>query len=440
MKTLKRTFIKSVIMASSLVMLLAGCGQGASSSITSQQSNKQGPVQIEFWYGNSGVIGDTIKDLTEQFNQSQDEVKVNAVFQESTNNIGKKLLTAIVGNAVPDVVQLNARFWPAFAYNKALLPLDPYIQKDPEFNYGDFVDSFVDNTLIEGKTYTLPFNRSTPILYYNKDIVKEIGLDPEHPVSTWDEMMTAAKKATVLKDGKTERFGYASLLPPLYYYSLMWSNGGDILSLDQKDVVIDQAPAIQGLEMYRKMIYDDKTMMQPLGGNRDGDQEMINFQNGKVAFLLASTGDLNQIQNNVKFKLGVDFVPKFKEYAVPSTSGGNLAIVAKAPKEKQDAAWKFMKFLTDKQQTIYFAQHTGYMPIRKSAVKAPEMVKFYKENPFFKITVDQLPYGKGIPVVPNFEKIETEIQNALGKTYAENVPAQESMKEAADKIRELLKE
>lgn len=439
---MKRTFISSVIVASCLVTLLAGCGQEAPSSSSSQQNNniKQGnPVQIDFWYGNGGVIAETTKSLVEQFNQSQNEVKVNAVFQETTSNIGKKLLTAIVGNAVPDVVQLNARFWPTFAYNQALLPLDPYIQNDSEFDYKDFVDSLVDNTLIDGKTYTLPFNRSTPLLYFNKEIVREIGLDQEHPVSTWDELMAAAKKATVVKDGKTERFGYATLLPPLWYYSLMWSNGGDILSPDHKEVVVDQAPAIQGLEMYRSMIYDTKTMMQPMGGTGDGEQEIINFQNGKVAFLLASTGDLSSIQKSVKFELGVGFVPKFKEYAVSSASGGNLAIVAKAPKEKQDAAWKFIKFLTDKQQTIYFSQHTGYMPIRKSALEAPEMLKFYEQNPFFKTAVDQLPYGKGVPIVPDFDKIEAEIQKAIGKTYAQNVPAQESMKEAADKIRALLK-
>lgn len=439
---MKRKFNNRVIVASCLVMMLAGCGQEAPSSSSSQQNknNKQGsPVQIEFWYGYGGATGDSIVHLVDQFNQSQSEVKVNAVYQESTKIIGQKLLTAIVGNSVPDVVQLNARSWPTFAYNQALLPLDSYIQNDPEFDYSDFVDGLVDNTLIEGKTYTLPFNRSTMIFYYNKDIVRELGLDPEHPVSTWDELMAAAKKATVVKDGKTERFGYATVLPPLYYYSLMWSNGGDILGPDLKEVVVDQDPAIRGLEMYRKMIYDDKTMMQPMGGIRDGDQEVTNFINGKVAFLLASTGDLSTIQGGIDFELGTDFVPKFKENAVPSASGGNLAIVAKAPKEKQDAAWKFIKFLTDTQQTIQFSQHTGYMPIRKSAVEAPEMMEFYKKNPFFKTAVDQLPYGKGIPVVPNFEKIEAAIQKALEKTYAENVPAGESMKEAANQIRALLK-
>ncbi|MFC6458927.1 ABC transporter substrate-binding protein [Paenibacillus vulneris] len=437
MKPLKRKFISSVLATSCLVTVLAGCGQEASSSSQNKQGN---PVQIEFWYGNGGVIGEATKSLVEQFNQSQNEVKVNAVFQETTNNIGKKLLTAIVGNAVPDVVQLNARFWPTFAYNKALLPLDSYIQNDSKFDYGDFVDSFVKNTLIDGKTYTLPFNRSTSILYYNKDIVKEIGLDPEHPVSTWDELVAAAKKATVVKDGKTERFGFSTYLPPLYYYSLMWSNGGDLFSPDQKEVVLDQAPAVQGLEMYRNMIYETKTMMQPTGGTTtDSGQELVNFKNGKVAFLVASTADLSEIQKSIKFNLGVGFVPKFKEYAVTTSSGGNLAIVAKAPKEKQDAAWKFIKFLTDKQQTIYFTQHTGYMPIRKSAVTAPEMVKFYEQNPFFKTAVDELPYGKALPVVPDFDKIEAEIQKAIGKTYAQNVPAQESMKEAAAQIRAIMK-
>jgi sn-glycerol 3-phosphate transport system substrate-binding protein len=436
---MKRRVIMSVFLASIFLTMLAGCQtQNTVTPISGQSNGHKKPVQIEFWQGNGGVIADTTKRLVEQFNQSQDEVHVNVVSQESVENIGQKLLAAIVGNAVPDVVQLNARFWPAYAYSKALLPLDDYIKNDREFKYTDFVDSFVNNTLINGHTYVLPYNRSTMILYYNKDIVKEIGLDPEKPVSTWDELQSAAEKATTTKDGKTERFGYSTTMPPLYYYSLMWSNGGDILSSDNKKVIVDQPEAIQGLEMYRKMIYESKTMLQPLGGNRDGESEIISFQNGKVAFLLSSTGDLTSIQKNVKFDLGVAFVPKFKEYVVPTTSGGNVAIVAKAPKEKQDAAWKFIKFLTAKEQTIYFSQHTGYMPIRKSAVKSSEMQEFYKQNPFFKTAVEELTYGKGVPVVPGFEKIEDEIKKALEKTYAQNVPAQDSMSEAAKNIRLLL--
>ncbi|OGX68249.1 MAG: glycerol-3-phosphate ABC transporter substrate-binding protein, partial [Paenibacillus sp. RIFOXYA1_FULL_44_5] len=380
----KLTLLMVMIM---LVIVTAGCqtntkeaGSAASPSPSASpaQAAQKAPVEIEFWHANGGELAQVLKDQVDAFNNSQKDVVVKAVFQQSYDVTGQKLQAALVGNDVPDVVQLNTRVWPVFAKNGALLALDDYIKNDKDLNFADFKKGLLVNTTFDGKQYTLPYNRSTPILYYNKNIMKEIGLDPENPVTTWDDLAAAAKKATIVKDGKTERFGFAASMSGWYNYSLVWSNGGSILGDDGKTVLLDKPEAARGLQLWSDMINKDKTMMPPTSGTSTsgssaGQTLDQSFFNGKVAFIISSTGSLGTYQSSIKgFELGSTFLPKFNEYAVP-TGGANLAIMNKISKEKQDAAWKFVKFMTSKEQAIFFAQKTGYLPIRESAEKSPEM-------------------------------------------------------------------
>ncbi|MHB1653341.1 MAG: ABC transporter substrate-binding protein [Desulfitobacteriaceae bacterium] len=419
-----------------------GCGKTESKTADAPAANK-GPVQIEFWYGLGGQVGDVVKAQVEEFNKSQKEVVVKAVFQQSYDVTGQKLQAAVVGGDVPDVVQLNTRVWPAFAKNGALLLLDEYIKKDSSIKIEDFKKGLMVNTALDGKQYTLPYNRSTPILYYNKDIMKEIGVDPEKPVTTWDDLVQVAKKATVQKDGKVERFGFAASMSGWYFYSLVWSNGGDILGSDMKTVVFDKPEAARGLQLWSDMVNKDKIMMPPVGGTSTsgtsaGQTLDQSFFNGKIAMIIDSTGSLGSFKTNAKFNLGTAFLPKFKENAVP-TGGANLAILAKTSKERQDAAWKFVKFLTSTEQAVYFAQKTGYLPIRESAEKSPELQAYYKENPNFTVAIKQLEYAKEVPSVEKIKQIEWEINKAMEKAVIQKVPAQEALKGVADTVRGVLK-
>lgn len=438
-----------------LASILTACGGGktpdkaaetaapASNGSNQPQTASKAPVEIEFWHGSGGQIGEVLNSQVDAFNKSQTEVVVKPIFQQSYDVTGQKLQAAVVGGDVPDVVQLNTRIWPVFAKNGALLPLDEYIKSDKEFNFADFKKGLLVNTALDGKQYTLPYNRSTPILYYNKDIMKEISVDPEHPVETWEDLAQVAQKATIVKDGKTERFGFAASMSGWYFYSLAWSNGGNILAPDLKTVLLDQPEAARGLQLWSDMINKDKTMMPPVGGTSTsgtsaGESMDQRFFSGKIAFMIDSTGSLGKFKKNAKFELGTSFLPKFKEYATP-TGGANFAILGKTSKEKQEAAWKFIKFMTSKEQAIYYAQKTGYLPIRESAEKSPEMQEYYKANPNFTVALKQLEYAKEVPSVGEIKRIETEINKAMEKTVVNNLSAEQVLKETAETIRGFVK-
>ncbi|SEB85202.1 ABC transporter substrate-binding protein [Paenibacillus sp. GP183] len=445
---------KSIVLLTSLALVASACASSKPAATTSNASTsanpastaaavKKAPVEIEFWHAMGGDLGNVLKQQIDTFNQSQTEVVVKPVFQQSYDVTGEKLQAAVVAGNVPDIVQLNTRVWPAFAQNGALLALDNYVKTDKDFNAADLKKGLMVNTALNGKQYTLPYNRSTPILYYNKDIMKEIGLNPEDPVHTWDELVAAAKKATVVNNGKTERFGFAASMSGWYDYSMIWSAGGNVLGTDMKTVLLDKPEAARGLQLWVDMVNKDKTMMPPVGGTSTsgtgaGQSLDQSFYSGKVAFFIGSTASLSTVMNNAKFSLGATFLPKFNEYATP-TGGANLAILAKTSKEKQDAAWKFIKFMTSKEQTIYFSQKSGYLTIRESAEKSTEMQDYYKKFPLFTVALKQLDYAKEVPSLEQTKRIETEIDKAMEKAVTTNIPAEQAMKEAADKIRGYIK-
>jgi sn-glycerol 3-phosphate transport system substrate-binding protein len=416
----------------------SGGSGGESPGRSSGGSSK--PVQIEFWYALGGDIGEVIEQQVEQFNRSQDKYVVQAVFQNSYDLLGQKLHAAVVGGDVPAIVQLNSREW--YDFVKVLEPLDEYIANDPSFDFGDFNPGLLVNTAYDGKQYTIPYNRSTPILYYNKDIMREIGVDPEDPVPTWDALVEVARKATIHADGGVDRFGFSASMSGWYFYSMIWSNGGDILNEDYTRAVFDRPEAAYGLQLWSDMINVEQTMAPPVGGastsgSAAGVSSRQNFFNGNIAMIIESTGSLGQYEKNSPFDLGTAFMPKFKEYAVP-TGGGNLAVMAAASEEEKAGAWEFIRFVTSTEQSADFVMKTGFLPVRLSAEGLDALQQYYAEHPNYTVALRQLAYARELPPVTELKRIETELNKAMERAVVERIPAEEALREAAETINEVL--
>jgi sn-glycerol 3-phosphate transport system substrate-binding protein len=425
----------------SLLFLLAACGSGSEASENDTGAADGEPVEIDFWYGLGGKVEEVILNQVDRFNEAQDDIYVNAVFQESYDVTSQKLQAGIVSGELPDVVQINTRAWPIFGYNDVFLNLDDYIENDEEINFDDFIPGLLVNTAVEDKQYTLPYNRSTPILYYNKDIMREIGADPDNPVETWDDLVEIAGKASIINDGNVERFGFSASMSGWYFYSLAWSNGGEILKDDLTTVMFDSPEAAEGVQLWKEMI-EDQLMMPPVGGTSTsgssaGESLSQSFFDETTALTIASTGSLGQYSSNVDFDLGTTFLPRFDEYAV-ATGGANLAIIDTDSEEKQNAAWEFIKFMTSTDEAVYFAKETGYLPIRQSALDSEELQAYYEENPIYIPAIEQLEYAKEAPRSEHTLRIESEVNKAMEKAVTSDMTAQEALTEAADIIRDVL--
>ena len=151
-------------------------------------------VAITYWGGFTGHNADVQTQLVDRFNQSQKDVKVTLENQNDYATIANKLTAAIQAKNAPEVVLLSDVWWFKFYLSKALQPLDD-LMKAENINPSDYVDVFYKETVRAGKQVVLPFARSTPIFYYNKDAWAKAGL-PERGPNTWDEFINDFRAKT----------------------------------------------------------------------------------------------------------------------------------------------------------------------------------------------------------------------------------------------------
>ncbi|MBU9713685.1 ABC transporter substrate-binding protein [Evansella tamaricis] len=440
---MKSNWIVTFILLSTLLLFTACSeGNGESSAAESNTSNKDSndnsvsednandsPLELEFWYGNGGDVGELIVAQVEKFNESQDNIYVNAIFQDNYNTIAEKLQATVVGGNLPDIVQLNSRNWHTFGESDVLLDLTTVIENDNDFQIDDFDNGLIKDTLLNGGQYGLPFNRSTPILYYNKDLLDQLGYDSENPLENWVDVEEISK--AIVDSSDEERFGFTALLDAWYFYSLAWSNGGELVN-EGGEIVFDSPESAAGLQFWADMAEAGLMLPPTASGSNSGQLLAEHFYDEKVGILMTTTGALTFIEMNTDFELGTAILPKFDKHAAP-TGGGNLSIVSRIDEERQDAAWEFLKFMTDTEQVIEFSTATGYIPYRESAFQSEEMQKFYGETPNALTGYKQMAYVHSSP--SGYANIEVEIANAMERTFVDDITALEALQEAANTMR-----
>ena len=177
----------------------------------------------------------------------------------------------------------------------------------------------------------------------------------------------------------------------------------------------------------------------------NGDRQA--FIGGKAASIVQSTSQLVSVQQSAKFKVGVGFLPEGPAGVGVTTGGSGMAIPALVAGDRKPLAFQWLKFATETPQTVYWTAQTGYMPLRKSAEKTPEMQKLFEEQPNFRAAIEQLPrakfqdYGRR-----GLAKGDDIISKGIGRILVNNEPADAVLKDMADQLdkearplRELLK-
>lgn len=419
----------AVILLVSFAMTTAGCSKAPAT-----EPPKKEPVQIEFWHGLGGKLGEVLEGQIKKFNESHPDIVVKGVFYSDYATLNQKLQAAIVAGNPPAIAQLEDFGIQQLAAAGRLAPLDDLIANDPGFDLKDYVQGFINAASYQGKIYGIPLNRSTPILFYRKDILAKQGIDVSK-LQTWEGVREVSKK---LVDDKVVQYGFEPIKITWFFVSLVRSNGGDLMSADNKDIVFDSPEAAAALQFWADMIHKDKTATVHYGGQGWAYwYDTINdVMQGKAAMYTGSTGDQGDLDEKI---IGAAFMPRFngKEFSVP-IGGANGAILAGTNEDQKKAAFEFLKWFTSKEETAYWAQQTGYMPVRYSAAEA--MKQFFAEHPNFAVAVDQLKYARPVPLIPSWSQIDNEaITPALDEVYVNNTSAAKALGKAAEKARDILK-
>lgn len=405
-----------------------GNGEGAAQPVSTGgvPAEAKGRTRVVFWSAFSGTNGKALETLVKKFNDSQKEIFIENQYQGTYEETAQKLATALVAKQIPDMAIMSEVTWNKFYLGENLQSMSDYF-KDGGLDPADYVQSLIQEGTKDNQIWWVPFARSTPLFYYNRDMFKQAGL-PDRGPKTWDELREWGPALMKLpKNPKVHAYTNAANYNAWHFQGNVWQWGGNYSDKDF-NILLDQGGAVEAGEWLRKFVHEDKMGYM-------ADDQSVDFGNGLVATTQQSTGSLRGIVEAAQFKVGTAMLPEKEKFGCP-TGGAGIGIMAAAPDERKKAAFEFIKFAAKPENVAYWAQQTGYMPVTNSGRESAEMQSYFKTNPNYKAAVEQLPKTQPQdpvrPLVPNGDQT---IGKALERILANNEPAPAAFKAAAQQLK-----
>jgi sn-glycerol 3-phosphate transport system substrate-binding protein len=354
----------------------------------------QAKTQLELYYpvAVGGPITAIIDGMVERFEKEHPDIDVKAVYSGTYQESLTKALTAHKGGAAPQLAVLLSTDMFTLIDEGAIVPWDELIQSDDDKKWvAGFYPGFMANSRTGGKTWGIPFQRSTIVMYYNKDMFKEAGLDPEKAPGTWNELVeTAGKLVKRDASGNVTQWGIEIPSGGAFAYWLFQAltTPNDVLLMNEEgtETYFDKPEVIEALQFWHDLAYKHKVMPQ---GTIDWGTTPKDFLEGKTAIMWTTTGNLANVRKNAKFSFGVAPMPHAKKGGSP-TGGGNFYLFGSATPEQRKAALTFVKWMTRPENAAQWSIDTGYVAVTPAAWETERMKKYVQEVPSAVVARDQL--------------------------------------------------
>ncbi len=414
---MKKGIILAFILVLAASLALAGCGGSKQAAAPAQ---KDGKIVVHYWHSMAGNNGELVKAMVERYNASQNKVQVIETFQGGYEDAAAKLQQSIAAGTTPEIAMIERAFVERFAAANALVDLSPYLAK-ANLSKDMFVKGLMGYSEYnnDGKLVSVPFNRSTPILYYNKTAFKEVGLNPDKGPENWAQLKEFAEKLTKKDGAKTVRYGLTWPIETWYFKAMVAQSGGRTINEKRTDVgFADNGTGLAVLNFWVDLKNSGVFKVAPAQDGPTISRQA--FINGEAAMFMESTSLMGTVMKNTagKFEVGAAFLPMNKLRAMP-TGGANVAMMAKG--KNKDAAWDFLKWmLTDPQGGAEFCLKSGYMPFTKQMIDSPEIQALWKKNPQFKVAFDQLNYAVDTEQHLHWSELKAELKKALQAVMHDN--------------------
>jgi len=326
--------------------------------------------ELEFWYAYPNLFDRVVEELVARFQRANPDVIVQpAAVGKDYEEITQKIQTRIFAGNPPALALHGFTYARYFAEQTPIVPLQEFIDRDREFDRRDFPEAMLSLGRFGGKIAALPFAVSTPILYYNADLFRKAGLDPRKPPETWAELEQAAQRLTIPSEGQHGIWFHWNITGNWLFQAMVSCAGGHMVAPDEKRVTFNEAPGIRALTFWVDLV--KKGSMPRISAFAPAE---ASFAAGKIGMFVTSTAFLAQLERSTqgRFELGTGLFPRDTERRVPA--GGNAVFVFAKDKPKQEAAWRFVKWITSAEGTTIMSKGTGYMPVRKSVLEDPKLM------------------------------------------------------------------
>jgi sn-glycerol 3-phosphate transport system substrate-binding protein len=380
---MKHGMIKTLFRLALAVCVL--CGTAAQAGV---ELNMYYPVAV------GGPITKVVDDMIAEFEKANPDIKVKAVYAGNYDDTRVKTLAALKAS---QPVQLSVLFSiDVFELmdQDVLVSFDEVATsaEDKQWLSG-FYPALMENSKVKGKIWGVPFQRSTIVMYHNKDAFKEAGLDPNKPPATWDEMIAMSQKL-VKKDasGNVTRWGVQIPSTGYAYWmfqALCIQNGQVLMNQDGNKTHFDHADVVGALQFWRDLAVKHKVMPE---GTVDWGTLRQKFLEGATAIMWHTTGNLTAVREAAKFDFGVSMLPASKRRGSP-TGGGNFYIFKKTTSAERAAAMKFIKFMTAPELSARWSIATGYVATTQAAYDTATLKKYVTDFPAAAVARDQFPHS-----------------------------------------------
>ena len=402
----------------------------------------QGKTELTFYYpiAVGGPLTKVIDNLVAGFEKENPNVKISAVYAGNYDDARIKALAAQKAGQPAQMSVLFSIDIYELLEQDLIVPFDDLATSAADKAWlKSFYPALMANGTYKGKVYGIPFQRSTIVMYWNKDAFKDAGLDPEKPPTNWNEMRTMAAKL-VKKDagGNVSRWGV--MVPSTGYAYWMFQafareNGQDLMNPEGNRTNFAHPDVVSALEYWVNLGRKDRVMPE---GTVEWGTLRQNFVEGKTAIMWHTTGNLTAVKDNAKFPFGVAMLPASKQRGSP-TGGGNWYIFKKSTPAERKAAFEFIKWVTAPERAAEWSIATGYVAVSPAAYETPKLKTYVSEFPQAAVARDQLKFAT--PELSTFQtgRVRKALDDAIQAAITGSKTPAEALKSAQQESERLLK-
>ena len=405
-------------------------------------------TEIHLWHAMTGQLGEAVNELVKQFNDSQSEYEVKPLRKGTYPETLTAAIAAYRQRQAPHIVQVFEVGTQTMMLSGAVHPVYQ-LMKEQEIavDWKDFIAPVVGYYSKDGNLYSMPFNSSTPIFYYNKDAFQKAGLDPSKPPQTWKQVEEYSKK---LISSGAAKCGFSTAWPSWIQMENMHAlhdqpfatrrNGFD--GLDTKLVINQEF----GVKHISQLAAWEKEKIFSYGGRQGAADPK--FLNGDCGMYMHSSALIGGFTKGAKFQWGTAQLPHWGAPYKKATSiigGATLWVMKGKPAAENRGTARFLKFISDTNQQMWWHVTTGYLAISNSAVKNLETGYHFKKNPDQFTAFAQLTKGTATPNsqglrLGNFVQIRDVVESEMENIFAGKKSAKQGLDDAVAKSNDILKE
>ncbi|MDR3376034.1 MAG: ABC transporter substrate-binding protein [Ancalomicrobiaceae bacterium] len=399
-------------------------------------------VEIRFFYpiAVNGPLTKIIDGYAQEFEASHPGIKVKPIYTGDYIQTIGKALTAVKGGDAPECAILLAADLYTLTDEDVVVPIED-LATTPEDKawLNGFYPAYLENARVKGRIVAAPFQRSTPVLYWNKGAFKEAGLDPDKAPANWAEQLEFAKKLTK-KDASGNVTQWGIQIPTNGNGVWLWTgltttNDVKLINGDGNKTDFNDPKAVDALDY---LVGLSTAGVQPKGLT-DWGSTPKDFVEGKVAMMWHTTGSLTNVRTNAKFPFGVGFLPAKAHWGAP-TGGGNFYIFKGLSPEKQKATFEFVKFMTTPERAADWSIKTGYVAPSPAAWETQAMKDYVAKVPQAAVARDQLQYAVSELTAHDNQRVTKAANDALGAAMTGSKTPKAALDDAQKEADRILKD